>query len=81
MPAWKARLHPNEVVLVAAYVAKKRGQNLPSTRQPEGEVIPPWPTALSAPAATPAHPAEATPSPAPVEATPASAPVATPEGH
>lgn len=59
MPAWKTRLHRNEIVLVAAYVASLRGQNLPSSRPPEGDVIPPWPkpgasSATSAPAAAPA---------------------------
>ncbi len=43
MPAWKTRLHPNEVVLVAAYVASLRGKNLPGPRGPEGNVIAPWP--------------------------------------
>jgi len=43
MPAWKTRLHPNEIVLVAAYVASLRGENLPGPRGHEGEVIPPWP--------------------------------------
>ena len=43
MPAWKTRLHPNEVVLVAAYVASLRGKNLPGPRGPEGAVIAPWP--------------------------------------
>ncbi len=43
MPAWKTRLHPNEVVLVAAYVASLRGKNLPGPRGPEGVAIPPWP--------------------------------------
>jgi cytochrome c oxidase cbb3-type subunit III len=43
MPAWKTRLHPNEVVLVAAYVASLRGKNLPGPRGPEGSVIAPWP--------------------------------------
>jgi cytochrome c oxidase cbb3-type subunit 3 len=43
MPAWKTRLHPNEIVLVAAYVASLRGKNLPGPRGPEGEKIPPWP--------------------------------------
>ncbi len=43
MPAWKTRLHPNEVVLVAAYVASLRGKNLPGPRGPEGDRIPPWP--------------------------------------
>jgi cytochrome c oxidase cbb3-type subunit 3 len=43
MPAWKTRLHPNEVVLVGAYVATLRGKNLPGPRGQEGVVIPPWP--------------------------------------
>jgi cytochrome c oxidase cbb3-type subunit 3 len=42
MPAWKNRLHPNEVALVAAYVATLRGKNLPGPRGVEGDVIPPW---------------------------------------
>lgn len=41
MPAWESKLQPNEVVLVSAYVASLRGQNLPG-RPPEGEVIPPF---------------------------------------
>ena len=41
MPAWKNRLHPNEVVMVAAYVANLRGQNLTGPRGAEGSVIPP----------------------------------------
>jgi cytochrome c oxidase cbb3-type subunit III len=45
MPAWGNRLHPNEVVLAAAYVASMRGKNLASARPVEGEVIPPWPAA------------------------------------
>jgi len=45
MPAWKNRLHPNEVVMVSAYVANLRGQNLTGPRPPEGPVIPPWPKA------------------------------------
>src|SRR5208337_1495962 len=53
MPAWKTRLHPNEVVLMAAYVAGLRGKNLKG-RQPEGEKIDPWPSAAAAsPALTP----------------------------
>ncbi len=48
MPAWKTRLHPNEVVLVAAYVASLRGKNLPGPRGPEGDKIPPWPAASAA---------------------------------
>jgi len=43
MPAWSNRLHPNEVVLVSAYVAGLRGQELDSPRPPEGNAIPPWP--------------------------------------
>ncbi|MBL8878956.1 MAG: c-type cytochrome [Phycisphaerales bacterium] len=43
MPAWKNRLHPNEVVLTASYIASLRGKNLPSARPVEGDVIPPWP--------------------------------------
>ncbi len=44
MPSWKQRLHPNEVALVAAYVASLRGQNLPG-RAPEGTPMAPWPMA------------------------------------
>ena len=42
MPAWKTRMHPNEVVLVAAYVATLRGKNLPGPRPAEGAAISPW---------------------------------------
>lgn len=42
MPAWKNRLHPNEMVLLASYVASLRGTNAPG-RGPEGEKIAPWP--------------------------------------
>jgi cytochrome c oxidase cbb3-type subunit 3 len=45
MPAWKSRLHPNEVVMVAAYVANLRGKNLKGPRGREGQTIPPWPAA------------------------------------
>jgi len=45
MPAWKNRLHPNEIVMVAAYVASLRGQNKPGPRAAEGSVIDPWPEA------------------------------------
>ncbi len=44
MPAWGVRLHPNEVVLAAAYVASLRGKNLKSARLPEGAEIAPWPS-------------------------------------
>lgn len=43
MPPWGNRLHPNEIVLLAAYVADMRGQELSGPRGPEGEIIPPWP--------------------------------------
>lgn len=43
MPAWGTQLHPNEVVLTAAYIASLRGKNLSGPRAAEGEVIPPWP--------------------------------------
>lgn len=42
MPKWSNRMHPNEVVLVAAYVATLRGQDLEG-RIPEGRKIPAWP--------------------------------------
>ena len=42
MPGWKNRLHPNEIVLVSAYVASLRGQFLTSKRGSEGDVIPQW---------------------------------------
>ena len=48
MPAWGNRLHPNEVVLAACYVASLRGQNLSSARDIEGPAIPPWPAASEA---------------------------------
>jgi cytochrome c oxidase cbb3-type subunit 3 len=49
MPAWKNRLHPNETVLVSAYVASLRGLNIPgpgdAIEQRDGNYkeIPPWP--------------------------------------
>jgi cytochrome c oxidase cbb3-type subunit 3 len=44
MPAWANRLHPNEVVLVSAYVASLRGtQPSGEAKGPEGSEIPPWP--------------------------------------
>ncbi len=44
MPAWKTRLHPNEVVLVSSYVASLRGSQPGGTKSPiPGEKpIPPW---------------------------------------
>lgn len=46
MPAWKERLQPVEIPLVAAYVASLRGKNLKSLggRPAEGQQIDPWPT-------------------------------------
>lgn len=41
MPAWGARLPPNDIVTVAAYVASLRGQNKPG-KAPEGQAIEPW---------------------------------------
>ncbi|WP_246146725.1 cbb3-type cytochrome c oxidase N-terminal domain-containing protein [Rubripirellula lacrimiformis] len=45
MPKWSNRLHPNEVVLVSAYVASLRGKNVEG-RIPEGKKIPAWPEAV-----------------------------------
>ncbi len=46
MPAWGERLHPNEVVLVSAYIASMRGSEPASGgKAPEGKQIPPWPEA------------------------------------
>ncbi|MEQ9616745.1 MAG: cbb3-type cytochrome c oxidase N-terminal domain-containing protein [Phycisphaerales bacterium] len=42
MPAWEGRLHPNQIALLAAYVANLRGKNLPG-KAPEGDAPPPWP--------------------------------------
>lgn len=43
MPAWSNRLHPNEIVLVSAYVATLRGTNVEGGKAPEGSLIDPWP--------------------------------------
>ena len=44
MPAWANRLHPNEVVLVSAYVSFLRGtQPEGEVKGPEGTEIPAWP--------------------------------------
>ena len=42
MPAWKDRLHQNDVVLVAAYVASLRGTDAEGGKGPEGVEIPAW---------------------------------------
>jgi cytochrome c oxidase cbb3-type subunit 3 len=44
MPAWKNNFSEKERVLLAAYVASLRGTTPASSKAPEGEVIPPWPT-------------------------------------
>jgi cytochrome c oxidase cbb3-type subunit 3 len=46
MPTWKGKLHPNEIVLMAAYVAGLRGKNLTGKPLEAGKdkEIPPWPT-------------------------------------
>lgn len=42
MPAWSTRLNETEIVLVSAYVASLRGQNVPG-KNPDGIEIAPWP--------------------------------------
>jgi cytochrome c oxidase cbb3-type subunit 3 len=43
MPAWNTRLSEPEIMLVSAYVASLRGQNLPSKYTgSQGTEIPPW---------------------------------------
>lgn len=43
MPAWKTRLHPNEVVLVASYLVSLRG-SMPEGggKDSEGNKVAPW---------------------------------------
>lgn len=53
MPAQSATLTQNDRVLLAAYVAKLRGSRPASPKPAEGEVIPPWPAASTAPAEAP----------------------------
>jgi len=53
MSAWKDSLHPNEVILVAAYVASLRGTDVPGGLAPKGEVPPPWPVLEDDAVATP----------------------------
>lgn len=45
MPAWENRLHPNELVLTAAYVASMRGKDLDGKNWPGEKPIDPWPAA------------------------------------
>jgi cytochrome c oxidase cbb3-type subunit 3 len=51
MPSWRGRLSESQIVLMSAYVASLRGQNLPG-RAAEGEVIAPWPKAEGGSAGT-----------------------------
>jgi cytochrome c oxidase cbb3-type subunit 3 len=44
MPAWGEQLTPTQIVLLSAYVANMRGQNLPG-KAPQGKEIAPWPDA------------------------------------
>lgn len=43
MPAWENRLHKNERVLLAAYVASLRGTSPVGAKGPEGDPIESWP--------------------------------------
>jgi cytochrome c oxidase cbb3-type subunit 3 len=43
MPSWRSQLNQNEIVLVSAYIASLRGQEIDGPRPPEGEKIAPWP--------------------------------------
>ncbi len=59
MPAWGKRLHPNELVLVSAYVASLRAEHKPGVRVTGDVEIPPWPPippAAPAPAEKPKTP-------------------------
>ena len=42
MPTWGNRLQPNEIIVVASYVASLRGTNYPGGKRPEGTIPPPW---------------------------------------
>ncbi len=54
MPTWRGKLHPNEIILMAAYVAKLRvgGDGIPGSkkRDPDKDKLtpPPWSTAADA---------------------------------
>lgn len=43
MPAWGKQLHPNDIVMVSAYLASIRGTNVSGGKAAEGDVPPPWP--------------------------------------
>lgn len=45
MPPWENRFGNDERVVLAAYVASLRGQNVSGGKAAEGAEIPPWPTA------------------------------------
>ena len=42
MPPWKTKLHPNELILTAAYVANLRGTFAQGGKAAEGNEIPAW---------------------------------------
>ena len=44
MPAWKGQLNDNQLVLMAAYVARLRGTTPASARAPQGTDIAAWPS-------------------------------------
>lgn len=45
MPAWGRQMQQTELVLLSAYVASLRGNEVSGGKAPEGETIPPFPTA------------------------------------
>ena len=49
MPAWGNRLPMNEIVLVSAFMASLRGQNLSGPMGTQGDVIPAWSAGTPAP--------------------------------
>ncbi len=55
MPSWKAQYSSNERILLSAFAASMRSRKL-SGRAPEGDVLPPWPTAAAASTPAPAAP-------------------------
>jgi cytochrome c oxidase cbb3-type subunit 3 len=44
MPAWKNRFREPQMILLSAYVVSLRGTTPDAPREPEGQVIDPWPT-------------------------------------
>lgn len=62
MPAWANRFSHNERILLAAYVASLRGSTPDGiAKNPEGEVIAPWPAAAAPSQAAPSAAPSATP--------------------